>query len=753
MTTQRILIGVSVAFLSVVARAADCNANGIDDAVEIQANPQLDCDGDGLLNVCELALVANDDVVHIGYGFAGSAFVTGNDIVGNGNTLTVGIEITSNPVQGFLPHWGFGEIYYNHSSPNLARDCSPSTDIVRYRLVDCAGNVSNIATLTVRVDHPIPDCNCNWKYDYDETFNGEALDNNGNGVPDECEGPPGPCRIVLVDPSSPGSQNFPDLSADGRYLVYSVQNFSGTSIRFLDRQTGASEQVVQSSPFGFGSGDKASVSDDGRYVAFHGSSSALVAGDTNNWSDVFVRDRTLATTRRISVTSSWGQANGPSTAPSISADGRWVAFETTATNITGVSNRSRIYLFDLLAVPPANPLLAVIDSNGSAPDESSFEPAVSADGRYVAFASWARNLIPGSTDPDWTGDVFRFDRLGAPGTMMQRVSLGLGGALANSDSFGPSISATGQKIAFVSYATNLVSPDVGGFEDAFVRDMSTGTTQLVSTGANGQANAFVARARIDSSGNRVGFTTSATNLLPSGSSSNFVLHMHVRDLVASTTEMYSLGDLGSPANGDSGYDGFDLVGTGSPVFQSWATNLVLPTQGAYLYSRTCAATIDADVCVGDGSLSECPCGNNSALGSGRGCLHSFGLGARLDGTGVSSVLADTLRIAVSEVPASGGQTTTFFQGTRLAGGGAGTVFGDGLRCAVGTVLRLGTRSAASGGASFGHGIGGDPAISFQGAIPATGSTRYYQATYRNALSFCTSATFNTSNGVEVVWVP
>jgi hypothetical protein len=89
----------------------------------------------------------------------------------------------------------------------------------------------------------------------------------------------------------------------------------------------------------------------------------------------------------------------------------------------------------------------------------------------------------------------------------------------------------------------------------------------------------------------------------------------------------------------------------------------------------------------------------------------------------------------------------FFQGTLV---GNGAAFGDGKRCAAGTIIRLGTKTCVGGAASYPQGA--DVAIHTRGGIPVLGATRYYQVWYRNPAAFCTSSTFNTSNGLSVVWV-
>lgn len=155
------------------------------------------------------------------------------------------------------------------------------------------------------------------------------------------------------------------------------------------------------------------------------------------------------------------------------------------------------------------------------------------------------------------------------------------------------------------------------------------------------------------------------------------------------------------------------------------------------------------VCVGDGSTGQsCPCGNSGA--SGRGCANSINpLGAELEANGTPSVAGDSLTLRGSGMPASA--TCLYFQGTSLVAAGAGAAFGDGLRCAGGTVIRLGTKTNSLGASQYP--TVGDPAISVRGLVPQAGGTRVYQAWYRNAGAFCTSSTFNLTNGVSVSWTP
>jgi hypothetical protein len=151
-------------------------------------------------------------------------------------------------------------------------------------------------------------------------------------------------------------------------------------------------------------------------------------------------------------------------------------------------------------------------------------------------------------------------------------------------------------------------------------------------------------------------------------------------------------------------------------------------------------------CFGDGSGTPCPCANNAAPGAGTGCVHSLGTGGKLVGTGNPSISDDTFALLGTQMPNGG---ALYFQGTAQDAGGLGIVFGDGLRCAGGTIIRLGVKINSLGGSQYP--VGPDPSISVQGSVAAPG-LRYYQIWYRDAdLGYCTTATFNLTNGLTVPW--
>ncbi len=152
-------------------------------------------------------------------------------------------------------------------------------------------------------------------------------------------------------------------------------------------------------------------------------------------------------------------------------------------------------------------------------------------------------------------------------------------------------------------------------------------------------------------------------------------------------------------------------------------------------------------CFGDGSGTACPCGNNALPADQVGCLSSLGFGGKLRASGNSSISADTIVLSGSQMPNS---SALYFQGTTQQSGGLGSAFGDGLRCAGGAIIRLGTKANSAGASQYP--VGADLAVSTKGLVTLPGS-RTYQVWYRNAAAFCTTSTFNLSNGVQLTWTP
>lgn len=221
---------------------------------------------------------------------------------------------------------------------------------------------------------------------------------------------------------------------------------------------------------------------------------------------------------------------------------------------------------------------------------------------------------------------------------------------------------------------------------------------------------------------------------------------------ASNTNLTGLASTPTPVSGTLSING-SAIHLNAPINTTFPFSD--PASGAS-GTITLAGTINADFqlflkyCFGDGSGSACPCGNNSPVGGGAGCLSSIGQGGHLAASGFPSVSADTLSLDGTTMPATA--ASLFFQGTLTENGGAGSLLGDGLLCTGGMLTRLGIRANSAGASSF-PGPSGTPLISVRGSVPTTGATRFYQAWFRNAVAFCTSETFNLTNGLQVTWLP
>jgi hypothetical protein len=188
-------------------------------------------------------------------------------------------------------------------------------------------------------------------------------------------------------------------------------------------------------------------------------------------------------------------------------------------------------------------------------------------------------------------------------------------------------------------------------------------------------------------------------------------------------------------------------GPSGRTFASWTFDTInnsYDVQGGVW--DTCVGGLVESFCSGDGSGTACPCGNTGA--SGHGCANSVNpSGAVLTWSGQASVSADSLAFHASGMPSTA--SCLFFQTTGVTA--AGSMFGDGLRCASGPPRRFPLKTSSGGAASY-PGAGNLP-ISFVGQVPGAGSTLYYQAWYRDPASYCTSATYNLTNALKVIWAP
>jgi Tol biopolymer transport system component len=310
-----------------------------------------------------------------------------------------------------------------------------------------------------------------------------------------------------------------------------------------------------------------SLSGDGRFVAFTSSASNLVAGDTNATSDVFVRDRQSGTTERVSIATGGGQSNGGSSSPAITPDGRIVAFLSSATNLVAgdTNNNPDVFVHDRQTGTTER---ASLTSTGGQISGGTFAaPTISADGRIVGFWTGSANVVPQITNV-WT-DVFVRDRVA--GTT-ELISGAMGGAEGDSTSSLNIVSADGRYVAFQSQASNLVPGDTNGQPDAFLRDRVAGTTRRVSIANDGtQPNSGSIPTAISADGRYVVFHGFSSNLVPNDT--NGRVDVFVYDRVASSLQRVSVAADGAQGNDDS--DNAALSADGRfVVFTSAASNLV-----------------------------------------------------------------------------------------------------------------------------------------------------------------------------------
>ena len=287
-----------------------------------------------------------------------------------------------------------------------------------------------------------------------------------------------------------------------------------------------------------------SMSADGRYVTFLSYASNLVGSDNNGVGDIFVRDLTLGTTTRVSVDNAGMQGNSDSVLPSVSADGRYVTFHSFASNLVGSDTNGTWDIFVRDSVDGTTSRVSVSSAEVQGDSDSS-QASISADGRYVAFNSYASNLVGSDTNGYW--DIFVRDLVDGTTTL---VSVDSGGLPGNGGSYDPSISADGRYVSFTSAASNLVAGDTNGAFDIFVRDLTLGITMRVSVNNAGvQGNSASDSSSVSADGRYVTFQSFASNLV--AGDTNGAYDIFVRDLILGVTTRVSLDRAGVQGNGDS----------------------------------------------------------------------------------------------------------------------------------------------------------------------------------------------------------
>ncbi|MCE9592965.1 MAG: hypothetical protein K8S98_02125 [Planctomycetes bacterium] len=339
-----------------------------------------------------------------------------------------------------------------------------------------------------------------------------------------------------------------------------------------------------------GVSDKPSVSGDGRYVAFESLATNLVVGDTNGASDIFHFDRVTGSVVRASVSSSGAEANGASHSPWMNDNGAVVAFDSLATNlVVGDTNASSdVFVRDLIG----GATIAATVFSGLVGDGNSDTASISAAGQFVAFRSDASNLTAGDTNG--TSDVFLADPWSQ---QIWRVTEGTGGVQGNGAASFPQLSPDGLFVAFTSAASNLVSGDTNARDDVFVHDVVAAKTKRISSDSYGvQGNGHSSVPSVAVGGLRTAFQSSASNMVAgdgNGADDVFVRRPHVMTWYVNA--IAQPGGVGSssdpfdtihPACANELLAGDDVVSVAPGVYPG---GIVLPTVGVTIRGESGAA--------------------------------------------------------------------------------------------------------------------------------------------------------------------
>ncbi|MCB0219261.1 MAG: PD40 domain-containing protein [Chrysiogenetes bacterium] len=407
------------------------------------------------------------------------------------------------------------------------------------------------------------------------------------GVPFETNRP--------IERTGPGVFAFPALSSDGRYLAFAAMGSSylsggadQTEILVRDRQIATFELISvdsnevsanesSSDPF---SPRTLDISGDGRRVAFTSKATNLVSTDSTNGYDIFVRDRSSGVTERVSIASNGDEANGNCFGPSISDDGKFVAFYSGATNLVADDTNAAqdVFVRSLQSQTTIRVSVAAggAQANGNSQNNPGQQnnPGLSSNGRFVVFQSDATNLV--AADTNSSTDIFVRD-LGD--SVTERVSVSSDEIEGNEQSWLAAISGNGRFVVFLSSASNLVPSDANGNgADLFVRDRVSGTTERIAlgTGYSGGSNRSLS---LSGNGGLIVFDADNSDLVPLDT--NGVSDIFVVDRNADSIARVSIGIDNNQSNGASMFPA--ISGDGAYVsFESSATNLVGGASGVFV---------------------------------------------------------------------------------------------------------------------------------------------------------------------------
>lgn len=389
-------------------------------------------------------------------------------------------------------------------------------------------------------------------------------------------------RVSLGKDGQEGDRGswMPVISPNGNLVAFTTHatNFASDDknknrdVYIVDRQTKDIERISISTEGKEGASTSwmPSFSSDGRFVVFYTNSDVLIPGDKNAVADILLRDRKEKTTTLISQGLNGQGANGESVSPVMTPDGRYIAYSSFASNLVegDNNNMSDIFLYDCAT---GKKELVSVGSGGKQGNHSSYAPSVSDDGRYVAFYSYASDLVPG--DKNNEPDVFVRDRVARK---TERISFTTTGGEPRGMSVQPVISGDGRFVAFASLAWNIVPDDNNGTFDVFVRDRRSQTTYCVSVTPSGKpGNERSLQPAINADGSKIAFQSFADNLI--SGDRNGQADVFVRDLKKGKTVRVSVASDRSEALGATAVSGSPQATSDGRyvVFDSRANTLVL----------------------------------------------------------------------------------------------------------------------------------------------------------------------------------
>jgi hypothetical protein len=402
--------------------------------------------------------------------------------------------------------------------------------------------------------------------------------------------------LISVDNAGTGSGNNDSfgaiISANGRFVVFTSvasnlvpNDNNGLPDLFIHNLSTRTTTLVSVNQAGTGSGNGLTLSSvdpaitpDGRFVVFYSAASDLVANDSNNVPDLFVRDVVNGKTTLVSINRAGNAAGaGSPFTPSISADGRFIAFQSTANDLVandpqraGATDEMDIFVRDMQAGTTS--LVSVNRAGTASGNALSRFPSMSADGRFIAFGSFATDLT--DNDSNSYHDVYVRDRSAGTTTL---VSVNRTGATSNnpSNAIGiPAISADGRFVAFASLASDLVANDTNSRIDVFLRDLQAGATTLVSRNAAGTngGNNDSQKPLISADGRFVAFESLASDLA-GASDTNGQADIFVRDMQAGMTSLVSVNSSGTTSGNNSSVAATLSADGQAVAFESIASNL------------------------------------------------------------------------------------------------------------------------------------------------------------------------------------